>query len=127
MTVFTAEEKIRQQQFKYLADNGTRKIVYNTAVDATVTLYTVPTNKKFYLCSAVLDFVTGVGPNKSAKALVAGVEIAFIVLAVIDTDKTVSIDFAVPLIVNDGETIQVHSSSAGTEARLCITGYETDA
>lgn len=112
---------------KYLSDNGTRKILHNYAYDSTVTMYTVPSGKKFYLVAAQLSGHNTSNVLAGSSLYAAGTRILYFVVDGDPGFQTESISFPVPLVLSAGETIQVRSDAQYHYANAQVVGYEIDA
>ena len=113
--------------WKAIIDSGTRITKSAGANNATVTIYTVPTGKKFYMIAAIL-FVNPEGSAGTGRMFVGtdGTDNRIISLTIDSTSNPVlseSIAFTIPLIFSAGDAIKI-VSGISLDTNGTVIGYE---
>lgn len=115
--------------FDFLINNGTRIMKTATINNATTTIYTVPTGKKFYLLAAMVanHNATGTG-GLGADLYIDATSSMIIAMKSDDSDaQNISMSFSVPMLLLVDQDIIGKCVTAGNTSQHTIIGYEVDA
>jgi len=108
---------------EYLIKNGKRKGgSAEFGASSTITIYTVPKGKEYYLISAVLSGANSGAVTDIVELILSG-HIIGLKIAPNENDS-ISLDLSIPLKFEEGETIKVLSS--GMQVFGSVLGYEID-
>lgn len=128
MVVETTDEKIRKQQFKFLADNGLSVYTNALVTNAKSTIYTVPADKVFYITTISLYYLQRDAAINNCSLIVKTVGLLRMRSAgVVHKQETMTLSFPIPIKLVEGEIIEVESSAVNVQVVGGFTGYEFDA
>jgi len=126
--VLSTDEKIRKQQFKWMADNGTRIIKSLGRQNSPAAIYTVPSGKVFYLVSAQLCAILTADGGEVVTIDDGTNNILYLQPTLVaNNPATTSVSFPIPLKFTEGESIYISVDSSDVLGVGSITGYEFDA
>lgn len=113
-------------EWKTLADNGTRRSGTASATSATSTLYTVPADKDFYITSLTLSWNNATSPTSASAILLVEADEILIMDTpdVSEVTGQISISPFPPIKITATDVIQVQSDDANMNAKGSFSGYE---
>lgn len=111
---------------EFIYSNGILRGDDSTAVNTATTIFTVAADTILYVIGLTLSWHTEAADvSDGVVARVAGNDIIAIETSDADNDHgEVSVGFAVPIRLTEGQTIQVVSTDANIRARVSHTSYE---
>jgi len=112
--------------WQWIVDNGTLKLLDGEVTNGTTTLYTVPAGKIFYMISMNLSSKETNSSTGAVNGKAAGIVFIANVLQANDTFNY-SGSFPIPIKLTAGQTIQVISYGANIYGALRVQGYEVSA
>lgn len=122
-----AESRIPTDFTSFLINNGVRVVRQDTALNAEITLYTVPANKVFYLVAATLSHGSLATGSKTSSLFISTGAETFMSMT---TSEVVSlVDHTVyvfPIVLKAEENIVIKSSALSLLSNGSIVGYELD-
>ena len=126
---FTRDDSGTQlSDWKFIVQNGIQISAEDTGGSGTVTLYTVPAGKIFYLFNASMGFEVTTDFSSFARINANGKSILMLNTGKLDGDVgNITISLPVPIKLIAGQTITGVGFSANIENRYLIYGYELNA
>lgn len=130
---YTSQDSLRQQNpfmptyIEWLFQRAALKIIYNYTNNGTVTLYTVPKGKEFYITALDSNVIYTGATSSSARWNIAGItNILHNELRTADEVSSHNISFAFPIRLQAGDTIQIYSHTNDLWHHGTVFGYEID-
>lgn len=120
--------QISSDFLQFVINNGLRIREAGSVSNGTNVLYTVPTGKVFYLVSCTLHWINSAAiTTREAVMVLSNRSIIDIKPSLTDEDfGSLSLGFSVPVLMVEGENLDVRSGDAGCEVLGTIQGYELD-
>ena len=114
--------------WKWITDNGTRRILFNAVANGTQILYTVPAKKIFYITSVYINPIEAIAITSGIAAIwiIDNTRYLMSIRAenIKDKNKLGILSLSIPIKLIAGETVTIFSSIANFHAYGGMTGWE---